>query len=66
MIWNLSARYRLEAAKGRGINRYSRQTNIEAWTPVPVGIHLALHPETHIPPAPMQRALGLITPHYQN
>ena len=56
MIWNLSASYRLEAATGRGINKCSSQRDIEAWTPVPVGIHLALHPETHIPPAPMHRA----------
>ena len=45
----------MEAATGRGINRCSRQTDTEACPPVPVGNHLALQPETHVPPALMQR-----------
>ena len=45
----------MEAATGRGINRCSRQTDTEACPPVPVRNHLALQPETHVPPALMQR-----------
>ena len=37
MIWNLSARYRLEAATGRGINRCSRQERHRSLNPCPRG-----------------------------
>ena len=48
MIWNLAARYHLEAATGRGIRRCSRRRDIEAYPLVPVWNHLALQPETHL------------------
>lgn len=48
----------MEAATGRGINRCSRQTDIEACPPVPVGNHLALQPETQHTPSPDAKSSG--------